>query len=623
MILILGGTTEGRAAVRVAEEGNAPYYYSTKSEGQEIALTNGSRISGALDAEAMEAFCRQKNIRLLVDAAHPFAEELHRTVARVASRLAVPVVRYERKYLPRDPQITWCDTYEEAIERMETLGVDRLLALTGVQTIRRLAPFWQKHPCWFRILDREESVSLALGQGFPAENLITAPPSEAPDALIRLLRPDALLTKESGESGYFYEKIKAAGAAGIPVFAVKRPALPDSFLRVYGPDGLRKAIERLAPGFFRLRSGYTTGACATAAAKAALRALLTRREQRESALTLPGGEEITLPVVATVFGEAVAGTVPFAACTVIKDAGDDPDVTHGRAIVASVRLQERQKADEPFVIFKGGEGVGIVTLPGLGLEVGAPAINATPRRMIEVGLQEVLAAEKGGYSPDTCRVEVTVSVPGGREIALRTFNPKLGITGGISIIGTSGIVRPFSSEAFIASIRKEIEVAAANGAGHLVINSGAKSERFLKGLYPELPPQAFVHYGNFIGETLRIAASTAIRQVTMGIMIGKAVKLAEGFLDTHSKKVTVNREFLKDIARRAGYPPAITEAINEITLARELWNLFPFPEGNRFFSSLAERCLFHCTPLLPGKKFTLLLIDEEGNIRERQDSLPG
>ncbi len=611
MILILGGTTEGRAAVRVAEAGNAPYYYSTKGDGQEVALTNGRRLTGALDAEAMEAFCREKGIRLLVDAAHPFAEELHRTVARVAGRLSIPVVRYERKYPPRDPLITWCDTYEAAIERMEAGGVSRLLALTGVQTIRRLAPFWRKHLCWFRILGRDESVALALEQGFPAERLIAASPSEAPDGLIRQLRPDALLTKESGESGYFCEKIKAARAAGIPVFAVKRPALPDWFIGVYGENGLRKAIERLAPGFFRLRSGYTTGACATAAAKAALRALLTSAAQYESTITLPGGEEVTLPVASTVFGSA-----PYAACTVIKDAGDDPDVTHGQAIVASVRLLAGRQAGEPFVIFRGGEGVGTVTLPGLGLEVGGPAINATPRRMIEQALREVLATGKNVFSPDTCQVEVTISVPGGRAIARRTFNPKLGIEGGISIIGTSGIVRPFSAEAFVASIRKEIEVAAANGVRHLVINSGAKSERFLKARYPELPPQTFVHYGNFIGETLRIAASTAIPEVTMGIMIGKAVKLAEGFLDTHSKNVTVNREFLREIARRAGYPDTLTEAINGITLARELWNLFPLPAGERFFSLLTEQCFLHCAPLAPGKKLSILLIDEEGNTTE-------
>ena len=154
---------------------------------------------------------------------------------------------------------------------------------------------------------------------------------------------------------------------------------------------------------------------------------------------------------------------------------------------------------------------------------------------------------------------VTISVPGGKELAARTFN-RLGIIGGISIIGTSGIVRPFSNDAFLASIRKEAEVAKAIGCSRLVINSGAKSERFLKGylserLSEELPPQMFVHYGNFIGKTLKIAAELQFDEVVMGIMIGRAVKLAEGALDTHSKKVVMNKAFLKELAAKAGCKP--------------------------------------------------------------------
>lgn len=136
----------------------------------------------------------------------------------------------------------------------------------------------------------------------------------------------------------------------------------------------------------------------------------------------------------------------------------------------------------------------------------------------------------------TAPIHVTISVPGGEEVAARTFNPRLGVVGGISIIGTSGIVKPFSSEAFVNSIRKEMSVAQATGSPRIVINSGAKSEKYIRSLYPELPSQAFVHYGNFIGETIRIAAELGIRQLTLGVMIGKAVKLAEGHLDTHSKK---------------------------------------------------------------------------------------
>ena len=154
--------------------------------------------------------------------------------------------------------------------------------------------------------------------------------------------------------------------------------------------------------------------------------------------------------------------------------------------------QETESDDTGRVIFQAGEGVGTVTLPGLGLKVGGPAINATPRKMIRQELIPLLP------SPDSVAI-VTVSVPGGEELAKRTFNPKLGIIGGISIIGTSGIVRPFSSDAFIASIRKEASVAKAIGCETLVINSGAKSERYLRSLYAPLPPQSFVHYGNFIG----------------------------------------------------------------------------------------------------------------------------
>lgn len=209
---------------------------------------------------------------------------------------------------------------------------------------------------------------------------------------------------------------------------------------------------------------------------------------------------------------------------------------------------------------------------------------------------------------------VTISVPGGEEIAARTFNPKLGIVGGISIIGTSGIVRPFSTDAFIASIRKETEVAKAIGCTTLVINSGAKSERYLKARYPELPPQAFVHYGNFIGETLKIASSLDFQQVVMGIMIGKAVKLAEGFLNTHSKKVVMNKDFLKELARQSGCPEATIQKIDTITLARELWQLLPAEEQEAFFNLLLKRCHEHCTPLLPKGDLSILLITEEGVI---------
>ena len=178
--------------------------------------------------------------------------------------------------------------------------------------------------------------------------------------------------------------------------------------------------------------------------------------------------------------------------------------------------------------FLQGEGVGRVTLPGLGLEIGGPAINRVPRSMMEAVVRR--AYPEGG-------VDITISIPTGRELAVKTFNPRLGILDGISIVGTSGVVKPFSSEAFIASIVRQVDVALALGADTVVINSGAKSEKYLKGAFPELPFQSFIQYGNFIGETLEKLSTLSVPKVYMGIMLGKAVKLAEGNMDTHSRKV--------------------------------------------------------------------------------------
>ena len=633
MILILGGTTEGRLAVRVADGAGSPYWYSTRGELQQIECKNGTHITGALDEAAMAAFCRDHDIRLLIDAAHPFATELHRTVAAVAESLDIPVVRVERVYSDGigEPgsdraSLRWCDDYAAAVRRLEADGITRLLALTGVQTIGKLRPYWTAHDCWFRILRREESQEKAAGQGFPADRLVYY--EEEDDAsLIARLQPQAILTKESGESGGFNEKVAAAQAAGIPVYVVRRPALPAGFETVTGEHGLRKAIERLVPGFFPLRSGFTTGACATAAAKAALLSLLGHPVGENVEVLFPDGEILSLPIaqIRNSQGPACDGLVErrvlsgraldrpekvltragkqapvanSATAVVVKDAGDDPDVTNGQEIVATVAF-----SDEPGIHFLQGEGVGRVTLPGLGLPIGGPAINRVPRRMMEQNLSALYA---GG-------LDVTISVPGGRELARRTFNPKLGIVDGISIIGTSGIVRPFSNEAFVDAIRREIEVAVAVGAPMLVINSGAKSEAFLKARFPDLPPQAFVHYGNFIGETLKIAADLQVPQVTMGIMLGKAVKLAEGHLDTHSKSVVMNKTFLKEVAAVAGCAPATADAIDSLTLARELWHGLPPADLNRFLSALLARCRAACASVYSAS-LTILLLDEDGNV---------
>ena len=592
MILVFGGTTEGRRAAAVLEQAGSPYYYSTRGSGQEVELVHGVRLSGTMDTAAVVAFCREKSIRLIVDAAHPFAEQLHRNLLVAAEEVRIPLIRYDRIYPPHTDDITWCSDYADAIRRLEDAGVRRLLALTGVQTIGRLKPYWQHHDTWFRILDRDSSREIAAAHGFPQERLLQADPRQlAPqqqDAqqldsqLLLSLRPEAILTKESGISGGFVEKVEAAKAAGIKVFVIESPkvhAPRQAGGIVNGPHGLRRMVEQLLPDFFPLRSGLTTGTCATAAAVAALCRLQTGATPPEVPVRLPDGETICVPV-----GYAR----DYAFC--IKDAGDDPDVTNGAEVQASLQPSDHFE-------IRGGEGVGRFTLPGFDYPPGEAAINRGPRQMLRDNIP-------GDYI-------VTISVRGGAELARRTFNPRLGIEGGISVIGVSGIVQPYSEEAFLESIRKCMEVARASGAPRIVLGSGAKSEDALRALYPELPPQAFVQYGNFVGRTLCMATDLAIRSVTLGVMLGKAVKLAAGQLDTHSRHATFDREFLRQLLTESHCDSSLAD---RITLVRELWDLLPADSLPAFVHTVLDHCLRHCRPLLPDGDLTLLLIDDEGHI---------
>lgn len=593
MILIFGGTTEGRIVAETLDGAGQPYYYSTRGTAQQIDCKHGIRLMGGMDLDGIAGFCREHQIRLLIDAAHPFARQLHHNIAAASEMLNIPVVRYERTYPPRDPHLIWCDSYDEAVIWMEQHNISRLLALSGVQTIPDLKSYWIQHPCWFRVLNRAESVELALKSGFPSDRLVYFNEQEDEENLFRSLQPDLILTKESGESGYFEAKVSAARKLNIPVLVIKRPVLPDGFYVVTGQNGLRHRVERLLPGFFPLKSGYTTGSCACAASKAALLTLLTGRPLQKVQITLPCGEEVEFPVFRTEKRQHEVS------CTVLKDAGDDPDVTHGKEICAAIML-----SDMPGVQFRAGKGVGTITLPGLGLQAGEPAINPVPRKMMIAEITKILDTHHLSQG-----VIVEISVPGGEELALKTFNPKLGIVGGISIIGTSGVVRPFSSEAFVETIHKEIQVARALGCRHIVINSGAKSEKILRQQYPDLLPQAFIHYGNYIGDTLKMAEEEGIEKITMGIMIGKAVKLAEGNPDTHSRNVVMNPAFIVGLATEAGCPQEIAEQIQQITLARELWTLLP--ADHPFFSLLAQKCREVCQAFLQHSLLELILIPED------------
>lgn len=576
MILVFGGTTEGRRAAEVLEEAGSAYYYSTKTGEQELTLHHGVRTDGAMDDESMRQFIREHGIRLIVDAAHPFASMLHRTISEVAIDMQIPVIRYERIYPPRDPDITWIDDY-----RQVPTDISSLLATTGVQSISKLKWIEAKGvKVTYRILNRESSILLAHQQGATDEQLCFFEDETMPEA-------EAILLKESGISGGFIEKVAEAREKGMQIIVLKRPQLSFTNM-VNGPYGLRRTVEKLLPEFYPLHSGLTTGTCATAAAIAATRRLLYGETAEEVAVLLPDGETITVPVG---YGDG------YAYC--VKEAGDDPDVTNGIEVRASV------EASEHFEIV-GGEGVGRFTLPGFDYPPGEAAINKAPRQMIEQNLQSLLSPLTAHRSP----LKVTISVPNSEAIAQRTFNPRLGIEGGISIIGVSGIVKPFSEEAFIDSIRKCMEVAKASGSERVVINSGGKSERFVKTRYPDLPQQAFVEYGNYIGDTLKIANELDIKNITLGMMLGKAVKLAAGNLDTHSRKTTMDKAFIQQMLQESG----VSIDISDMTLARELWERIPQNKRTEFACTVIRHCAEHCEPLLPNGRLTILLIDDDGTI---------
>ncbi|WPY95507.1 cobalt-precorrin-5B (C(1))-methyltransferase [Limimaricola variabilis] len=300
-----------------------------------------------------------------------------------------------------------------------------------------------------------------------------------------------------------------------------------------------------------LRRGWTTGACAAAATRAALIRLWGGDWPEQVSITLPRGETPVFAVTHRAEGEG------WAEAGIIKDAGDDPDVTHGALIVARVR------GAPGGVTFQAGEGVGMVTRPGLPIPPGEPAINPVPRAMMEEVVAE-LAAEQA-RAPD---IEITISVPGGAELAARTWNPRLGITGGLSILGTTGIVRPFSCAAWIASIQRGVDVARAAGLGHVAGCTGATSEKVVQSLHG-LPDHAMLDMGDFAGGMLKYLTKHPVPRVTIGGGIGKITKLAQGAVDLHSSRSQVDFAALAELAGVPGIAEANT-ALEASRLAPEL-----------------------------------------------------
>jgi cobalt-precorrin-5B (C1)-methyltransferase len=305
-----------------------------------------------------------------------------------------------------------------------------------------------------------------------------------------------------------------------------------------------------------LRTGWTTGTCASAAAKAATTALRDQATQDTVEVALPGGRRVSFAVESCVYDLRQATAV------VVKDAGDDPDVTHGAHLTATVRWREA-----PGVVLEGGEGVGVVTKPGLGIDVGEPAITSVPRAMIIQAVAEVADLMTRG-------VLVVISVPGGERMARKTTNARLGIIGGISILGTTGIVRPFSTASWRASVEQAVSVMAAQGEHTVVLCTGGRTEKGAMALLPGLPEVCFVEVGDFTGAALRRALAVGLQGVIFVGMAGKLAKLAAGVLMTHYTRSKVDLGLLGDVTLAAGGSAELAREVSAANTGRHAYEIW-------------------------------------------------
>jgi cobalt-precorrin-5B (C1)-methyltransferase len=356
-----------------------------------------------------------------------------------------------------------------------------------------------------------------------------------------------------------------------------------------------------------LRRGWTTGACATAAAKAAYAALLTGAFPDPVEIALPSGQRVAfvLATAALKDGAATAG--------VVKDAGDDPDVTHGALVLATVR----KDAAGSGVTFKAGPGVGTVTLPGLPVLPGEPAINPVPREMMREAIAEVARAHGGSGD-----VAIEIAIPHGEELAAKTLNARLGILGGLSILGTTGVVVPYSCAAWIATIHQGIDVARATGVAHLAGATGRTSEAAVKTLYG-LADAAMIDMGDFVGGMLKYLRKHPVPRVTIAGGVAKITKLAQGLLDLHSARGRVALSALADVAREAGASTELAERIAHANTTAEAFAIAR-EDGVALGDEIARRAAAVAAGVLAGSDIALdvVIFDRDGALVGRSPVSP-
>jgi len=353
----------------------------------------------------------------------------------------------------------------------------------------------------------------------------------------------------------------------------------------------------------KLRRGWTTGACATAASTAAYTALLSGDFPDPVIVHLPNGLSPAFALAREELGDG------FARAAIVKDAGDDPDVTHGALVAATVRKATAGSG----VTFKAGEGVGTVTLPGLPLAIGEPAINPKPREMMRRAVAEV-AANLG----DAGNVEIEISIPGGAAMAARTWNPRLGILGGLSILGTTGVVIPFSCSAWIHSIHRGIDVARASNLVHVAACTGSTSERVVQAHYA-LPDIAMLDMGDFAGGLLKYLRAHPLPRLTIGGGFGKLCKLGAGHLDLHSGRSQVDLDWLAETAAACGGSDSLVAAVRATHSAGHALALAR-GDDVPLADAVAERARQTAVSLLGSETLVeIIVIDREGQLAGRAD----
>ncbi|MFV9505802.1 MAG: cobalt-precorrin-5B (C(1))-methyltransferase [Oscillochloridaceae bacterium umkhey_bin13] len=361
-----------------------------------------------------------------------------------------------------------------------------------------------------------------------------------------------------------------------------------------------------------LRTGFTTGTNAAAAARAATLALLSGTWPEVVTVTLPTGETTTMTPLETQL------EVESAACCMRKDGGDDPDVTHGALICATVR-----RVATPGIAITGGPGVGTVTLPGLGLPVGEAAINPVPRRQIFANVVEAVVETlpEGEAFLERHGLEVIISVPEGERLAQRTLNPRLGIIGGISILGTSGRVHPYSTAAWRAGVVQAVQLGAYHSPTCLVLATGARSEQYAMRLFPALPELAFVEISIFTGAALRTCVTQGVGEIVLVAMISRIVKTAQGRMVTHVAGNPVDLAFLAQVCREAGASDALVTAVANANTARHMLELCQAHGDRRPIERLVTLALVQCRRFVQrmggAPHLEVILVDFDGTVLGR------